>query len=391
MAKKSRMRVMSIQPGSILIVDDHEMNRDLLSRYLKRDGHTVSVAENGRQALAMLLMRKFDLVLLDIMMPEMTGFEVLARLRADDDLKHIPVVVISALEDTESAARSIDLGAEDYLTKPINPVLLKARVAASLDKKRLRDDEHDALHRISEEMKRADELLEMIIPLGVALSAEKDFDRLLEMILLDAKSIANADGGTLYLRTPDDRLRFEIMRNDTLGVSMGGTTGRKIPFASLNLYDPVTREPNAHNVATNAAVTGASVNVTDAYETEGFDFSGTRAFDKSNGYRSKSFLTIPLKNIAGHVIGVLQLINAKEKESGNVIPFDKTLQKMIESLSALATVALEAYIREQTLKQQIQELKIVIDQAKKQSQVEEITESEYFQSLREKVATLRRR
>src|SRR3970282_2359124 len=143
-----------------------------------------------------------------------------------------------------------------------------------------------------------------------------------------------------------------------------------------------------HNVATHAAVAGASVNVTDAYETEGFDFSGTRAFDKSNGYRSKSFLTIPLKNIAGHVIGVLQLINAKEKESGNVIPFDKTLQKMIESLSALATVALEAYIREQTLKQQIQELKIVIDQAKKQSQVEEITESEYFQSLREKVATL---
>jgi len=385
------MSVMANQPGVILVVDDHEMNRDLLSRYLRREGHTVITAENGRQGLALLLMRKFELVLLDLMMPEMTGFEVLTRMRTDEHLRNVPVVVISALEDIESAARSIELGAEDYLTKPINPILLRARVSASLEKKRLRDREHDTLQRITDEKKRADELLELIIPLGVALSAEKDFDRLLEMILLDAKMICNADGGTLYLRTGDNRLRFEIMRNDTLSIAMGGTTGRKIPFTALTLYDPESNEPNHNNVATHAAVTGTSVNIVDAYETEGFDFSGTRAFDKTNGYRSKSFLTIPLKNHSEHVIGVLQLINAKHKESGEVIPFDQTLQKMIESLSALATVALEAYIREQTLKQQIQELKIVIDESKKQSQVAEITESEYFQALREKVATLRRR
>ncbi len=385
------MPIMANQPGTVLIVDDHEMNRDLLSRYLRREGHTITTAENGRQALALLLMRPFDLVLLDIMMPEMNGFEVLARMGADEHLRNVPVVVISALEDIESAARSIQLGAEDYLTKPINPVLLRARVAASLEKKRLRDLERDAFLRISDEKKRADELLELIIPLGVALSAEKDFDRLLEMILLDAKMICNADGGTLYLRTPDDRLRFEIMRNDTLNIAMGGATGRKIPFAPLPILDPATGEPNHHNVATHASVTGVSVNIADAYEAEGFDFSGARSFDKTNSYRSKSFLTIPLKNHSEHVIGVLQLINAKHRETGEVIPFDQTLQKMVESLSALATVALEAYIREQSLKQQIQELKIVIDEAKKDSQVAEITESEYFQSLREKVATLRRK
>ncbi|HLF02678.1 MAG TPA: response regulator [Anaerolineales bacterium] len=381
----------SPQPGIILVVDDHEMNRDLLSRYLKREGHTVVTAENGRQALALLIMRKFDLVLLDIMMPELSGFEVLQRMRDDDELKGLPVVVISALEDTESIAHSIELGAEDYLAKPINPILLKARVNASLEKKRLRDMERETLQRVTDEKKRADELLELIIPLGVALSAEKDFDRLLEMILFDAKTISNADGGTLYLRTQDDRLRFEIMRNDTLGIALGGSTGKKIPFAPLSMYDLATGQPNHHNVATYAAVTAASVNVTDAYETEGFDFSGTRAFDKANSYQSTSFLTIPLKNHAGHVIGVLQLINAKDKATSNVIPFDRTLQKMVESLSSLATVTLEAYIREQTLKQQIQELRIVIDESKKQSQVAEITESEYFQSLREKVATLRRR
>jgi CheY-like chemotaxis protein len=321
----------------------------------------------------------------------MTGFEVLQRMHNDEHLKHVPVVVISALEDVDSVARSIELGAEDYLTKPINPILLKARVNASLEKKRLRDRDRETLKRIGDEKKRADELLELIIPLGVALSAEKDFDRLLEMVLLDAKTISNADGGTLYLRTDDDQLRFEIMRNDTLSIAMGGTTGKKIPFAPLPMYDVVTHEPNHHNVATHAAVTHASVNIADAYETAGFDFSGAKAFDKTNFYHSKSFLTIPLKNHAGHVIGVLQLINAKDKESGEVISFDRTLQKMVESLSALATVVLEAYIREQTLTNQIRELQIVIDKGKQQQQVAEITESEYFQSLQQKVATLRRR
>lgn len=376
-------------PGTILVVDDHEMNRDLLARYLKRDGHTVLAAENGRQAMAMVIMRRFDVVLLDLMMPEMTGFEVLARMKADEDLRHIPVIVVSALEDTESIAHSVELGAEDYLTKPINPILLKARVGASLEKKRLHDTEHANFRQIAIEKKRADELLELIIPLGVALSAEKDFDRLLEMILLDSKAISNADGGTLYLRTPDDHLKFEIMRNDTLNIALGGTTRKKIALAPLPMCDPRTGEPNHHNVATYAAVTAASVNIADAYEVEGFDFSGARVFDQANGYRSQSFLTIPLKNHAGHVIGVLQLINAKDRESGQVIAFDKTLQKMVESLSALATVVLEAYLREQQLKQQIQDLKIVIDEGRKQNQVAEITESEYFQSLREKVQELR--
>lgn len=382
---------MALNPGVVLIIDDHALNRDLLSRYLKREGHAPVTAENGRQGLAMMIMRKFDLILLDIMMPEMTGFEVLQRVREDEDLARVPVIVISALEDTDSAARCIELGAEDYLTKPINPVLLKARVNASLEKKRLRDLEKEALQRITAEKKRADELLEIIIPLGVALSAEKDFDRLLEMILMDAKSISNSDGGTLYLRTQDDHLRFEIMRNDTLNIAYGGSAGKKIPFAPLALYDLSTGKPNHNNVATYAAVTAKSVNISNAYETAGFDFSGTRAFDRANAYRSQSFLTIPLKNHAGYVMGILQLINATNKETAAVIPYDLTLQKMIESLSALATVTLEAYIREQSLKQQIQELRIVIDETKKQSQVAEITESEYFQSLREKVATLRRR
>ncbi|MEO8216763.1 MAG: SpoIIE family protein phosphatase [Acidobacteriota bacterium] len=125
----------------LLVVDDNEMNRDMLSRRLIKRGHLVEVAVDGRDALNKLRAGAFDLVLLDIMMPEMDGFEVLETLKADPGLCHIPVVMISASEETASVVRCIELGADDYLPKPFNPVILKARVDASLEKKRLRDRE----------------------------------------------------------------------------------------------------------------------------------------------------------------------------------------------------------------------------------------------------------
>jgi CheY-like chemotaxis protein/class 3 adenylate cyclase len=129
------------EQGSILVVDDNEMNRDLLARHLERQGHTVSLAENGRQALEMVGSQAYDLVLLDIMMPEMNGYEVLQRLKSDPTLRDIPVIMISALSEMDSVVRCIEMGAEDYLPKPFNPVLLRARTDASLEKKRLRDKE----------------------------------------------------------------------------------------------------------------------------------------------------------------------------------------------------------------------------------------------------------
>jgi signal transduction histidine kinase/DNA-binding response OmpR family regulator len=135
--------------SSVLVVDDDKINRDLLSRQLKRQGHGVTVAENGRQALGMMRAQVFDLVLLDIMMPEMDGYQVLEQLKADAVLRHVPVIVISAVSDLESVVRCIGLGAEDYLFKPFNRVLLKARVAASLEKKRLRDEERCYLEELA--------------------------------------------------------------------------------------------------------------------------------------------------------------------------------------------------------------------------------------------------
>jgi len=135
--------------GYLLVVDDNEINRDILSRHLERQGHTVAVAENGRQALEMVSTHPFDLVLLDVMMPEMDGYRVLECLKGDEAWRDIPVIMISALDEIDSVVRCIELGAEDYLPKPFDPVLLRARIGACLEKKRLRDQEVEYLRSVA--------------------------------------------------------------------------------------------------------------------------------------------------------------------------------------------------------------------------------------------------
>ncbi|HEX2909317.1 MAG TPA: SpoIIE family protein phosphatase [Chloroflexia bacterium] len=143
---------MEPQNTTILVVDDNENNRDTLARILKRQEYTVASAENGQEALLFLEAEPVDLILLDIMMPIMSGYEVLEHLKADPARRHIPVIVVSALDEIESVVRCIELGAEDYLTKPFNRVLLKARVGASLEKKRLRDQEQYYLQAARREL-----------------------------------------------------------------------------------------------------------------------------------------------------------------------------------------------------------------------------------------------
>jgi len=186
-----------------------------------------------------------------------------------------------------------------------------------------------------------DRMVHRLVELGIALSAESNVDRLLEMILLEAKQIYNADGGTLYLTTEeDDGLLFKIMRNDTLGIAKGGTTGEEIQFPPVSLYNDDDGSPNVNNVATAVWHSKTVVNIDDAYNAEEFDFSGTKKFDESTGYRSVSFLTVPMINTDKEVTGVLQLINARNG-SGDIVPFDSDLQPMIEALTSQAAVSVE--------------------------------------------------
>lgn len=154
--------------GNVLVVDDNQVNRELLVRRLKREGHSVSAATNGSQALEMMQLQGFDLVLLDIMMPEMNGYEVLENLKSNPTLWHIPVIMISAVDDIDSIVRCIELGAEDYLSKPFNPILLKARINACLEKKILRDQERAYLKQLAEEQEKSERLLLNILPEAIA-------------------------------------------------------------------------------------------------------------------------------------------------------------------------------------------------------------------------------
>jgi HD-GYP domain-containing protein (c-di-GMP phosphodiesterase class II) len=179
--------------------------------------------------------------------------------------------------------------------------------------------------------------LETLNAIGVALSSEPDLGSLLERILDAARDFAHADGGTLY-RVANEQLVFEVLRNDTLGLRMGGKTGKPIDFAPLPLYRE-DGSPNDTLVVAHAALTGQTVNIPDAYTAQGYDFSGTRTFDSKTGYRSQSFLTVPMKDHSGAVIGVLQLINAKAAD-GTVEPFSEADQQLVESLASQAAIAL---------------------------------------------------
>lgn len=257
----------------------------------------------------------------------------------------------------------------------------------------LRTDEIGQLARVVDTMGRDVafryrqlRLLGKVIPIGVALSAEKDFNRLLESLVIEAQNVTSADAGTLYL-LKDNALEFVIVRNATLDINMGGTSGNKITFKPLHLHN-LDGSENRSNIATYTALTHQKVVIADAYETsDEFDFSGPRAFDQDTGYRSKSFLTIPLEDQDHGVIGVLQLINAKDLYTGEIIPFPS--DNVLDMLVLLASAALDGYIREEKLRAEIAKLRIEINEHHRALQVAEITDTDYFRNLQTKAQQMR--
>lgn len=182
--------------------------------------------------------------------------------------------------------------------------------------------------------------LDRLTQIGIALSSERDINRLIEMILIGAKELTYADGGTFY--TVDDEareVRMEIVRTDSLNFAMGGTTGVAIPFAPISLYNE-QGDPNHQMVVTHAVLADKMINIPDAYNATGFDFSGTQKFDQKTGYRSRSFLTVPMKNHKNEIIGVLQLLNAIHPTTKEVIPFSDEAAQLTASLASQAAIAL---------------------------------------------------
>jgi two-component system sensor histidine kinase/response regulator len=222
----------SEESGLLLIVDDNEDNRDVLARRVEKQGHWAVTASSGPEALAALADQPFDLVLLDIMMPEMDGYEVLSRIKSDPQTQRLPVIMISALDEIESVVRCIEIGAADYLPKPFNPTLLRARVGASLREKRARDREQrytaelaESYRRLQELERLRDDLTHMIVhdlrtPLTSLLSGLQTVPLVGELNLVQTEMLEIAvDGGGTLLNMINDLLDIDKMEQETVPLS----------------------------------------------------------------------------------------------------------------------------------------------------------------------------
>jgi sigma-B regulation protein RsbU (phosphoserine phosphatase) len=237
----------------------------------------------------------------------------------------------------------------------------------------LDDDELASLMSLLEaEQSRAHLLMNVVIPIGVALVYETDLDRLLERILVDAMNLCSADSGALYLRSENDVLTPAIIRADSVGIAWGGPNGTAMPEAASQL----------RGVTAHAALIGGVINLPDVVEPEGLIRVDALT------YRVISCLALPLRNGAGDVIGVVELANARRAD-GEISPFEPGIQQVVESLCLIASAALESYIRQQKLKEQMRQLSIQVDENKKARQVSAIVETDYFKNLRERARGLR--
>ena len=327
---------MSAAAARVLVVDDAKAARDILTRRLEQDGHWAEVAEDGEQALMMLKVADYDLVLLDILMPGLDGYGVLERVKADERLRHVPIVVISAIDEVDSVVQCLNMGADDYVTKPFNPVLLRARVTACLAKKRLHDQEQAHTRQLedfneilaqrvteaTEDLKRRVRELTALTEASMAINSVMNTDRLLEQILELSREVMTAEASSLLVLEPETgKLEFVVAR---------GTAGPALKSTTVDL---------GQGIAGWVARTGESLLIADAYQDARFDPS----YDQRTGFHTRSILTVPIA-IKGQIAGVVQVIN---KVSADV--FDERDLRLFQSFASMASIALEnARLFEQT-------------------------------------------
>ncbi len=292
---------------------------------------------------------------------------------------------VSRLTDVAEQIRGGDLAAQAQIESRDEIGVLATTFNSMTAKLR------DTLTQVRMEKKRADDLLEVVIPIGVDLTTEKDFNRLIEKVLMEAKDFCHADTGMLYMSTEGKTLEVVIARSDTRGVALGGTTGSKVEYSPLPLTLE-SGEENQANVVTHVALNGETLNFQGPEQARGYNLWGENGYNQEWGdYPVESMLTIPLKNNADQVLGVLQLINAQDPETARSIPFDENLEQMMESFSSLAVAALEAYTREYKLRQEIRQLRIEINEAQQRQQISEVVETDFFQNLAMRARDLRLR
>jgi len=295
----------------ILIVDDEPINIKLLFEIVKSD-YEVSVATNGHEALRLAASENPpDLILLDIMMPEMDGYEVCRKLKANPATEQIPVIFITAKSDAEDETKGLQLGAVDYITKPLSPMVVRSRVHTQMQMKLHRDHLEQLVEVRTQALLRAKEEEVQLLEMTTELSFELNLLKLLEKIMDTTKELLSADRCTLFLT---DEATNELWSQVAQGVEI-----EEIRF------------PNHLGIAGSVFTSGNTVNIPDAYADDRFN----PGFDKKTGYRTRSILCMPVKNKNGKTIGVTQVLN---KRGG---PFTEIDERRLKAFSAQATIALE--------------------------------------------------
>ncbi|MCP4294407.1 MAG: response regulator [Proteobacteria bacterium] len=335
---------------SVLIVDDEPMNIQLLCNILKDEVADFEYATDGELALSWVETKRFDLILMDIMMPGLNGYEVCKKLKEDPRSADIPIIFLTHKVNTESIVRGFEVGAADYVTKPYSKAELLARVKTHLNNSYLQrklQRNNEALEyqvkKRTAKLEERDKSYREFANIGSALTSEKNLDNLLKMIVDAARLLTHADGGTVYILEKDadsseSYLQFRIVQNETMNIFYGGEDEAKPQFSNIPLS--ISGKPNHNNVSSYVALTSKTVNIPDVYDVEGFDFSGTRSFDQSAGYQSQSMLVVPMMSEQGELAGVIQLINAQNPKTKEVIPFDKSHIHLISSLASQAAVTI---------------------------------------------------
>jgi class 3 adenylate cyclase len=234
----------SAAPGRILVVDDNRVNRLLLGRGLEEQGHGVEFAEHGREALDLLRQGRFDLVLLDVEMPEVDGYQVLAELKDDPRLRDLPVIMTTALDELDSVVRCVEMGAEDYLTKPVNPVLLRARVQSSLEKKRLRDEQRELISKFATR-----EVAEDLLTSGFSLGGKFVEAAALFCDIRSFTAIAESQGPAETIELLND---YYTLMMDAIGAE-GGVVNQMVGDGLMAIFGAPSPTPDFRLRAVNAA------------------------------------------------------------------------------------------------------------------------------------------
>ena len=331
-----------MDPTNILIVDDDSFVREILVDILESEeseNFKSETAENGLDALNKYKedVSKFDLIVSDINMPIMGGVDLIKSLR-NDVQSEIPVVVLSGNNEVAIAIDAINSGASEYILKDENlQETIILAINKALEKKRIVDENRSLVKNITEKNKEMGGIIHRMTELGTALSAEKNFQNLMEIIISNARELTHADAGTLYL-IENEKLSFKIVQNDTLKIHLGGKSSEEIKFPPVEIKES--------NVSGYSALKKEVVNIPDVYSSELFDFTGPKKFDQTSNYRSKSMLVVPMVNRMNEVVGVLQLLNSKDPETGEVVTFSASSEEYIKALGSQAAVAVNNLLLE---------------------------------------------